>query len=308
MDTNGWYFFLAPLFGLAMLVEAVVAWRRGRRVYRLADTLANLSCGAGQILCGLFTAGFILAAYDGFQARFALVAWPAGSKWPYLLAFVGVDFCYYWFHRASHAIPLLWAVHAPHHQSREMNISVALRQPFISDLTAMLFFWPLPLLGIPRDAFFLAVGGLSLYEALMHTTLLDGARAWGRVFNTPAFHRLHHAINDGYRDRNFASTSVIWDRLFGTAVSESETEPPRYGTLPQLESHDPVWAQVQPFVALFRVTRARARGAARVAPAVALFVGCMALGVLALVTGQAVLVPVVFVGMAAMGALLDGVV
>jgi sterol desaturase/sphingolipid hydroxylase (fatty acid hydroxylase superfamily) len=304
VDTNGYYALLAPLFLAAMLVEAGIAWRRGRRVYRLDDTLANLSCGAGQILCGLFTAGFLLAAYDGFQRRFALVTWPAGSKLPYLLAFIGVDFCYYWFHRASHAVPLLWAFHAPHHQSREMNISVALRQPFLSDLTALLFFWPLPLLGIPEGAFFLAVGGLSLYEALMHTTIFDGSRLWGQVFNTPAFHRLHHATNDGYRDRNFASTTVIWDRLFGTAVREHE--PPRYGTLPELGSHDPIWAQLAPFVALFRPTAPRARPGGRRAPAVALFAGSMALGVVALATGQPALVPVVLAGLAVMGALLDG--
>jgi alkylglycerol monooxygenase len=255
VDTNAYYALLAPLFGLMMLVEALLARRQGLRVYRLGDTLANLSSGMGQILVGVFTAGFILAAYGWFHGRFALVRWPDGSPVPWVLALVGVDVCYYWWHRTSHRVGLLWAIHAPHHQSEEMNISVALRQPFASDMTALLFFWPLPLLGVPREAFFLAVGILSVYEALMHTRLVSRTGVWGWALNTPSTHRLHHASNERYRDRNFGSTIIVWDRLFGTFVRE--TEPPRYGTVTPLASANPLWGQVQPLLSLARGVRRR---------------------------------------------------
>jgi hypothetical protein len=167
-----------------------------------------------------------------------------------------VDFCYYWFHRGSHAVGGLWAIHVVHHQSEEMNISVALRQPWISDISGLLFFWPLPLLGVPMEKFFLAVGCLSLYEAMMHTRLIRRTGVWGWVFNTPSSHRVHHGKDAEYLDRNFGSTLIIWDRLFGTFVRE--THAPEYGTTRALASWNPLWAQFQPFIELVQRTR-RAR-------------------------------------------------
>lgn len=253
MDTNDYYALLVPLFFVLMGIEAWAAKRQGRRAYVLPDTLSNLSCGMGQVLVGIFTGGFLLALYDGVQRTFAVVRWEAGSPVPWVLAFVGVDFCYYWFHRGSHAVGVLWAIHVVHHQSEEMNISVALRQPWISDISALLFFWPLPLLGVPRDAFFLAVGCLSLYEALMHTRLIQRTGVWGWVFNTPSYHRLHHGKDAEYLDRNFGSTLIVWDRLFGTFTRE--THEPTYGTTRALASWNPLWAQFQPFIELVRRTR-----------------------------------------------------
>ena len=256
MDTNDYYALLVPVFFLLMGVEALVARHQGLRAYVLPDTLSNLSCGMGQVLLGIFTGGFLLALYDGFQATFGLIRWAEGSWVPYALALVGVDFCYYCYHRGSHAVAGLWTIHAVHHQSEEMNISVALRQPWISDISALLFFWPLPLLGVPKEAFFLAVGCLSLYEALMHSRLTKRTGLWGWVFNTPTFHRLHHARDPEYLDRNFGSTLIIWDRLFGTWVPQ--TRSPSYGTPRALASWNPLWAQFQPFVEMVRRTR-RAR-------------------------------------------------
>ncbi|MFL5344712.1 MAG: sterol desaturase family protein [Hyalangium sp.] len=256
MDTNDYYALLVPLFFVLMGIEAWAAKRQGQRAYVLPDTLSNLSCGMGQVLVGIFTGGFLLALYDGFQRNFSVVHWGEGSPVPWVLAFVGVDFCYYWFHRGSHAVGVLWAIHVVHHQSEEMNISVALRQPWISDISGLLFFWPLPLLGVPRDAFFLAVGCLSLYEAMMHTRLIRRTGVWGWVFNTPSYHRLHHGKDTEYLDRNFGSTLIVWDRLFGTFTRE--THEPAYGTTRALASWNPLWAQFQPFIELVQRTR-RAR-------------------------------------------------
>jgi alkylglycerol monooxygenase len=253
VDTNDYYALLVPLFFLLMGIEAWATKLQGQRAYVLPDTLSNLSCGMGQVLVGIFTGGFLLALYDGFQRTFAVVRWGEGSLVPWVLAFVGVDLCYYAFHRGSHAVGALWAIHVVHHQSEEMNISVALRQPWISDISALLFFWPLPLLGVPRDAFFLAVGCLSLYEAMMHTRLIRRTGIWGWVFNTPSYHRLHHGKDAEYLDRNFGSTLIIWDRLFGTFVRE--THAPTYGTTKALASWNPIWAQFQPFIELVRRTR-----------------------------------------------------
>jgi sterol desaturase/sphingolipid hydroxylase (fatty acid hydroxylase superfamily) len=253
VDTNDYYALIGPCIVILMLIETWILRRRGIRAHHLPDTLANLATGLGQVLLGIFTGAFLLFLYDHFQARFGLIAWPKHSLLPWILAFVGVDFCYYWFHRASHAVAALWALHVVHHQSSEMNLSVALRQTYFSDFSALLFFWPLPLLGIPRESFFLAVGVLSLYEALQHNQLIDRTGIWGFVFNCPLFHRLHHACDDQYRDKNFGSTLIVWDRLFGTFVSQSS--PPTYGIVTQYIGHNPLWAQVEPIVDLVRRVR-----------------------------------------------------
>jgi sterol desaturase/sphingolipid hydroxylase (fatty acid hydroxylase superfamily) len=254
MDTNDYYALLGPFLVLLMLLEAWIGRRQGLRIHHLPDTLANLATGAGQVLIGVFTGAFILSTYDGFQQAFALLRWSEGSPAPWVLAFVGVDFCYYWFHRASHAVAALWALHVVHHQSSEMNLSVAMRQTYFSDFTAMLFFWPLPLLGVPKGHFFFAVGCLSLYEALLHNRIIHRTGGpWGLLFNTPSFHRLHHACDARYRDHNFGSTLIVWDRLFGTFVPH--TEPPTYGTVEPFRSHNPVWAQIAPVLDLLRRAR-----------------------------------------------------
>lgn len=253
MDTNDYYALIGPCIVLLMVFEAWIARRRGLQAHHLPDTLANLATGMGQVLFGIFTGAFLLLLYDRFQAQFALITWSKTSPIPWILAFVGVDFCYYWFHRSSHAVAALWAVHVVHHQSNEMNLSVALRQTYFSDFTALLFFWPLPMLGVPREAFFLAVGVLSIYESLLHNQLIDRTGFWGWVFNCPAFHRLHHACDERYRDKNFASSLIVWDRLFGSFVTE--TIPPTYGIITPHVGHNPVWAQVEPIVDLARRVR-----------------------------------------------------
>lgn len=253
MDTNDYYALIGPVMVVFIAIEAAITRRRGRRGQHLPDTLANLSTGMGQVLIGVFTGGFILWVYEGFRGACGLVQWPIGSPWPWVLAFVGVDLCYYWFHRSSHAVAVLWAVHEVHHQSNEMNLSVAVRQTYFSDFTAFLFFWPLPLLGVPDGPFFFAVGVLSLYEAFLHNEAIDGHRVWGWVFNTPRWHRVHHACNERYLDRNFASTLIVWDRLFGTFTTPSTgSEAPVYGTVRPFASHNPVWAQIAPIAALGR--------------------------------------------------------
>lgn len=253
MDTNDYYALIGPVIVLLMVFEAWVARRRGLRAHHLPDTIANLATGMGQVLFGVFTGAFLLLLYDQFREHFGLFTWSRQSPWPWIVALIGVDFCYYWFHRTSHAVAALWAVHVVHHQSNEMNLSVALRQTYFSDFTAIFFYWPLPLLGIPREAFFLAVGILSTYQALQHSAIINNLGFWGLFFNTPAYHRLHHACDVPYRDKNFASTFIIWDRLFQTFVTQSV--PPTYGTITPHSDHNPLWAQIAPLAALTQRVR-----------------------------------------------------
>ncbi len=164
-----------------------------------------------------------------------------------------MDFVYYWWHRLSHEVSFLWAVHVVHHQSEDYNLAVALRQAVFSVWTIWPFHLPLALLGIPPVTFLVVDSLSTLYQFWIHTELIGKLGFFERIFNTPAQHRVHHAINPRYLDKNYAATLCVWDRLFGTF--EEEREQPVYGLVKPLGSFNPIWAQVQHFVALARRTR-----------------------------------------------------
>ncbi len=254
MDTSDYYALGIPLFALLMAAEAWALRRRGRTGYHAADTISNLGCGLGQILFGILAGPAVLLLYGWFLRRFAIVEWPEGSYAVWIVAFLGVDFCYYWFHRFGHEIAGLWTIHSVHHQSEAYNLSVALRQTWFSDVSAIFFYWPLPLLGVPEVPFFGAVALLSLYQVTLHTEILRKPGRYGLIFNTPSHHRVHHATNDAYRDKNYGATLIVWDRVFGTFCPE--TEPPMYGVTPAIRTADPVAAQFVTLRELIRRTRA----------------------------------------------------
>jgi alkylglycerol monooxygenase len=241
VETSDYYALLIPVFVLLMVAEWLLLRRRGLREYPFADTFSNLGTGLGQLLFGIASGPLILVLYDGFFARFALVRHAPGSAVPWVLAFVGVDLCYYAFHRSGHAVGVFWCIHVVHHQSERMNLSVALRQTWFSDLHALLFYWPLPLLGVPREPFFVAVAFLSVYQVTLHTRLLQQPGRHGLVFNTPSHHRVHHARAHQGHGANFGATLIVWDRLFGTF--EAEQEEPAFGVDPPLATWNPVRAQ-----------------------------------------------------------------
>jgi sterol desaturase/sphingolipid hydroxylase (fatty acid hydroxylase superfamily) len=238
-----------PFFFLLIGVELFIARRRGVALYRFADAVTSLSCGMTQQVLLVFEVAALTGGYLWlYQHR--VFTFREGSVWPALIAFFAVDFTYYWWHRLSHRVNVLWAVHAVHHQSEDYNLAVALRQAVLSVWTIWPLHLPLALLGIP-PATFLIVDSLStLYQFWIHTELIGKLGWFERVFNTPSQHRVHHAVNPRYLDRNYGATLCVWDRLFGTFVDEREQ--PVYGLVKPLKSFDPIRAQVRHFVDIAR--------------------------------------------------------
>ncbi len=234
-----------PAFLAAIGVELLVARARRRAVYRLQDAIADLGCGVGQQIAGLFFAASMLAAYEWVFRRAALVRFADGSGWPWLVAFVWVDVAYYWWHRLSHRVNFLWAVHAVHHQSEDFNLAVALRQAIASPLTSFPFYLPMAVLGVPTLVYAAVVAFSTLYQFWIHTELVGRLGPAELVLNTPSAHRVHHAVNPRYLDRNYAAVLVVWDRLFGTYAPERER--PVYGVTKPMQSFNPLWAQAQPW-------------------------------------------------------------
>jgi|HubBroStandDraft_6_1064221.scaffolds.fasta_scaffold308958_1 alkylglycerol monooxygenase len=245
-----------PFFFVLIAVEIAVARARKQRVYRLGDALSDLGCGMVQQVALVFLAGAVLAGYAWLYAHHRLITWQ-GEAAPWIVAFVGVDFLYYWWHRMSHEVNVLWAAHVVHHQSEDYNLAVALRQAILTGFTAQLFYVWLALLGVPPLVFASVNAVSTLYQFWIHTELV-GKLGWAEgLLNTPSHHRVHHAINPRYLDRNYGAIFIVWDRIFGTY--EPEGEACVYGTVKPLESYSPLWAQVQPLLALAAASAAAPR-------------------------------------------------
>lgn len=241
-----------PFFLLALLIELLFDRARGTGVYRANDAISSLGAGTLSTTLGYFTRLVPAAIFGYVMQHIALVkvdpAWfdfsPRGIVL-WALALTAFDFCYYWSHRMGHEISILWASHAVHHQSEDYNLSTALRQTSTGFLFTWVFYLPLFLLGMPFEVF-LTVNALDLiYQFWVHTQLV-GKLGWlDRVFVTPSNHRVHHAQNPLYIDRNYGGILIIWDRLFGTFQEECDTEPVVYGVRKPLASWNPFWANLQ---------------------------------------------------------------
>ena len=197
-----------------------------------------------------------LYLYDNFRA-FTLES----SFMVIFALFLGVDLCYYWFHRMGHEINFLWAAHIVHHQSEDYNLSVALRQSWIQSWFSWVFYLPLALIGFEPGMFFAMVSFNTLYQFWIHTTTIKSLGPLEWVLSTPSHHRVHHGSNPKYIDRNHAGSLIIWDRMFGTFVKEEEE--PTYGITKPLNSWNPIWANVHYWKELWDISK-RSRGFDRV--------------------------------------------
>ncbi len=236
-----------PFFLVLIGLELAVARARRRSVYRLGDVVGDIGCGMLQQVLLVFLTGASLALYAWLYAHHRLIdQLPEPVAWA--VALVGVDFFYYWWHRLSHEVNLLWAAHVVHHQSEDYNLAVALRQSILTSFTAVPFYLPLAFLGVPTAIFSGAYAISTLYQFWIHTQLV-GKLGWLEEWlNTPAQHRVHHAVNPQYLDKNYGAILIVWDRIFGTFAREEEA--PVYGLVKPFHSYNPVWAQIEPLVSL----------------------------------------------------------
>jgi sterol desaturase/sphingolipid hydroxylase (fatty acid hydroxylase superfamily) len=233
-----------------------------RARYRLKDTLASIAMRFGNVGSNLLTAGFVFAGYTAaYDARFFTIA--PTAPWAWLALFVLDDFTYYWFHRISHVCRFWWAAHVNHHSSQEYNLSTAVRQPWTGVIAGTWIPWiPLALLGFP-PAMMLTQQGFNLfYQFWIHTEAVGRMLPWYEyLFNTPSHHRVHHAANPRYLDRNYAGVLMVWDRIFGSFEAERDEEAPRYGIIKNISTYNPLriafheWAAMGRDVAAARSVR-----------------------------------------------------
>lgn len=265
-----------PLFFLLIAIELGVARATRRSYYRLNDSISDLSLGILSQLSGIFLALLTYAIFAwvsthlSIQHYLPVPAWPDGApfttrdafpwfdvSWADLaswaLVFTLVDFFYYWLHRMSHEVNILWAGHVVHHSSEEYNLTVALRQSSLHGLFSWIFYMPLALAGVPWEMFIVSHGFNLIYQFWIHTREIHqlGPLEW--MMNTPSHHRVHHGVNPKYQDRNYAGVFIVWDRLFGSFTPEEEE--PVYGITKPLGTWNPVWANLHVFAEIFRNAR-----------------------------------------------------
>lgn len=241
-----------PFFLLALLLELIIDWRRGSGFYRGNDAINSLSAGILYTTIGYFTKFLPLIAWGFVLRNFALIEMPLewfdfslGGLLLWVTAALAWDFCYYWFHRFSHEISVLWAAHAVHHQSEDYNLSTALRQTSTGFLFGWIFYTPLFVIGFPLEIL-IAVNAVNLiYQFWVHTQIVGRMGALDRILVTPSNHRVHHAQNERYIDKNYGGILILWDRMFGTFEDESDDEPVVFGVRKPLANLNPFWANLQ---------------------------------------------------------------
>lgn len=244
-----------PFFFVLIAVELVADRVRGQRNFTLADSINSLSTGALSTSTGLLTKGVGLLTYALAWEHLALLRLPQNALWVWLLAFVLYDLCYYWLHRLGHERNVLWAAHSVHHQSEEYNLTTALRQTSSGFIFSWIFYLPLALVGVPPVVFITVASLNLLYQFWVHTRHIPklGWLEW--VLITPSNHRVHHAQNPAYLDRNYGGVFILWDRLFGTFKEEDPAEPVVFGVTTPLASWNPLWANLQFYAQLYSDAR-----------------------------------------------------
>ena len=246
-----------PVFLLLIALEFV--WSRtrasrtaGQQPYRLNDAINSISLGIISQLFGVLSKVLSIGIYTLVFGAVAI--YPDLAFWTtwygIILALIFYDFCYYWVHRAGHVIALFWAAHVVHHQSQHYNLSTALRQTSSGALFGWIFYIPMAIAGVPPLVFGIVALIDLLYQFWVHTEQVGKLGWFDRVFCSPSNHRVHHAVNDPYIDRNYGGLLVIWDRMFGSFQEEMDHEPCVYGTRGALNSWDPMWANLEVYWAL----------------------------------------------------------
>jgi alkylglycerol monooxygenase len=244
-----------PLVLLLIAIEAVVCGVKGWGYYSRQDTLCSLGLLTGNILVNASlkaaALGFYLYLYQ-FRLFDLSGTLPIWLVW--IGSFVAIDFTFYWYHRMSHRVRCLWAVHMNHHCSKEMNFVVAFRQAWLGPVTKVPFFAALPLIGLDPTITLVAGIGSTLWGVVGHTRIVG--KLWAPVewlFNTPSHHRVHHGSNPEYIDKNYGNLFIIWDRMFGTFAPERAEVV--YGLRTNVGTFNPFAITVMDWTALFGAMR-----------------------------------------------------
>lgn len=237
-----------PFFILTVLVEVILTVKVKMEDYPHKDAITSITMGLGNVFIGLLAKGISFGVFMFFyQYRVFTIPF---ALWTWVLLLFFEDFIYYWNHRIAHECRLFWASHVVHHSSQNYNLSTALRQTWTGSFYTFIFWIPLVLIGFHPVMIIMQMSISLLYQYWIHTELINKLPRWFEyIFNTPSHHRVHHATNAQYLDRNHAGIFIIWDRIFGTF--QEEKEKPKYGLVKNINTYNPIKVAFYEWYAMF---------------------------------------------------------
>ncbi len=227
-----------PFFIIAISIELYLNWREQRHLYDdPKEAMASIGMGLGSLVVNVLMKGLAFGVYTIlYEYRVFTIGW---HWWSWVLILFADDFSFYWHHRLSHEIRVLWAAHVNHHSSQNYNLATALRQSWVEQLYKYFFWLWMPLLGFHPLMMLMMMSISLIYQYWTHTEIIRKLPVWYEFFfNTPSHHRVHHATNIRYLDRNHGGILIIWDRLFGTFAEERDNEKPVYGITKNIQTYN----------------------------------------------------------------------
>lgn len=242
--------YAVPVFLVLIVLEFCWGWFKGNNTYRLNDSLNSLSLGLLSVATKFIFLSVGYIVFVKIERDYSLGLFDSQITGHWLIALLVYDFFYYWFHRISHERQFFWGSHVVHHQSEDYNLSTALRQTSTSFFTTWIFYVPCFVLGMPIGMYISIASAHLIYQFWVHSQHIPKLGVFEWFLITPSNHRVHHAQNEQYIDKNYGGLFIIWDRLFGTFKEEDEQEAPIYGIRTPLQSWNPAWANIHIFVTM----------------------------------------------------------
>jgi sterol desaturase/sphingolipid hydroxylase (fatty acid hydroxylase superfamily) len=241
METYGKILIIAmPLFLLLVLFEKWYGWRKGFDTVRTLDMISSLSSGVTNSTKDVLGLSVAIISYSWLVEH--LTIYQVQSSWLlYIIAFLALDFSGYWVHRLAHTVNFFWNNHIVHHSSEEFNLACALRQSISVYFRIYAFLLiPAAIFGVPQQVI-AVVAPLHLFAQFWYHTRHINKMGWLEyVIVTPAHHRVHHAINPEYLDKNYGQIFIFWDRMFGTFQEERADIPAVYGVTRPVRTWNPI--------------------------------------------------------------------
>lgn len=239
-----------PFFVLSLVIEVILTTKKHMDTYEIKDASSSIAMGLGNVFIGLLSKFIVVGALMFVYYNYRIFNIPF-SWWAWILVFFADDFSYYWMHRISHESRFFWASHVVHHSSQKYNLATALRQTWTGSFFSFVFWLWMSWIGFHPLMILTQMSISLLYQFWIHTETIDKMPKWFEaIFNTPSHHRVHHATNPQYLDRNHAGILIIWDKLFGTF--EPEVEKPVYGLTTNIKTYNPVRIAFHEWIALIQ--------------------------------------------------------
>jgi sterol desaturase/sphingolipid hydroxylase (fatty acid hydroxylase superfamily) len=232
--------FVMPIFLLLITIEKIYGHYKGNDTAPFMDTVSSVSSGMTNSVKDVLGISISLISYGWLYSKIAVFHLEA-NIWAYLIGFIAIDFYGYWTHRLSHQVNFLWNQHAIHHSSEEFNLACALRQSISSFVKLFTFLLiPAALLGVPPIVIAITLPVQLFLQFWYHTQHIKKMGFLEKILVTPSHHRVHHAINPEYMDKNHSQIFIIWDKFFGTFQEELETVPAVFGITRPAQTWNPI--------------------------------------------------------------------